>query len=134
MSGTNELPRQLRSEAFTIASVTAGCSHCQSHGAYSLHLVGDSPDLIRDIWSCEQSNDLAAAEMAAMRLARDAALVPSAVEPAHFVVLRKNYPDRQIVSCSCEGSKFGRAKGSAWGRWRQHSAPLLIEVTERFIF
>ena len=93
----NNLPRQLRSEVFTMASVAAGCMHCQSHGAYSLHLMGVSPDRIRDIWSFEQSEDFTEPERAALRLARDAALVPSAVGPEHFASLRGHYSDRQIV-------------------------------------
>lgn len=93
----NDLPRQLRSEAFTMASVAVGCMHCQSHGAYSLHLLGVSPDRIRDIWSFEQSGEFTEAERAALRLARDAALVPTAVEPEHFVALREHYSERQIV-------------------------------------
>ena len=93
----NNLSRQLRSEIFTMASVAAGCTHCQSHGAYSLHLMGVSPARIRDIWSFEQSGDFSDAERAALRLARDAALVPSAVEPEHFVALREHYSDRQVV-------------------------------------
>jgi alkylhydroperoxidase family enzyme len=97
MLEANNLPRQLRSEAFTMASVAAGCMHCQSHGAYSLHLLGVSPDRIRDIWSFEQSGDFTEAEKAALRLARDAALVPPAVEPGHFAALREHYSDREIV-------------------------------------
>lgn len=93
----NNLPRQLRSEVFTMASVAAGCMHCQSHGAYSLHLMGVAPDRIRDIWSFEQSDDFSEADKAALRLACDAALVPTAVEPAHFAALREHYSDRQIV-------------------------------------
>jgi hypothetical protein len=71
--------------------------HCQSHGAYSLHLLGVSPDRIRDIWTFEQSGDFTEAEKAALRLARDAALVPPAVEPEHFAALREHYSDREIV-------------------------------------
>lgn len=97
MLDPNNVPRQLRSEVFTMASVAAGCTHCQSHGAFSLHLMGVSPDRIRDIWTFEQSRDFSEAEKAALRLARDAASVPSGVEPAHFVALREHYSDRQIV-------------------------------------
>ena len=97
MLETNNLTRQLRSEVFTMASVAAGCTHCQAHGAYSLHLMGVSPDRIRDIWSFEQSEDFTESEREALRLARDAALVPSAVGPGHFGSLRGHYSDRQIV-------------------------------------
>lgn len=135
----NNLPRQLRSEVFTMASVAAGCMHCQSHGAYSLHLMGVSPDRIRDIWSYEQSDDFTDAEKAALRLACDAALVPSAVEPVHFVGLREHYSDRQIVELLAVISLAGW-----YNRWnnaiatvtdkesidwaRQHLAPVGWEV------
>jgi alkylhydroperoxidase family enzyme len=93
----NGLSRQLRSEVFTMASVASGCMHCQSHGGYSLHLMGVAPERIRDIWSFEQAAVFSDAEKAALELARDAAAVPSAVGPEHFVALREHYTDRQIV-------------------------------------
>ena len=96
VSPTN-LPRQLRSELFTMASVAGGCQHCQAHGAYTLHLMGVDPDRIRDIWTFEQSSEFTEAEKAALRLARDGALVPNNVEPGHFADLRRHYSDRQVV-------------------------------------
>ena len=97
MVSPNSLSRQLRSELFTMASVAGGCQHCQAHGAYTLHLMGVDADRIRDIWTFEQSADFSAAEKAALRLARDAAQVPSMVEPGHFAELRSHYSERQIV-------------------------------------
>jgi alkylhydroperoxidase family enzyme len=91
------LSRQLRSELFTMASIAGGCQHCQAHGAYSLRLMGVDPDRIRDIWTFEQSAEFSDAEKAALRLARDGALVPNMVEPGHFADLRRHYSDRQIV-------------------------------------
>ncbi len=96
VSPTN-LSRQLRGEIFTMASVASGCQHCQSHGAYTLHLMGVDPDRIRSIWTFEQSEEFSAAEKAVLRFARDAAIVPSQVEPEHFASLREHYSDRQIV-------------------------------------
>jgi alkylhydroperoxidase family enzyme len=97
MVSHNNVPRQLRSELFTMASVAGGCQHCQAHGAYTLHLMGVEPDRIRDIWTFEQSAAFTEPEKAALRLARDGASVPNMVEPAHFAELRKHYSDRQIV-------------------------------------
>jgi alkylhydroperoxidase family enzyme len=91
------LTRQLRSELFTMASVAGGCQHCQAHGAYTLQLMGVDPDRIRDIWTFEQSAEFNAAEKAALRLARDGASVPNAVDPEHFAALRRHYSERQIV-------------------------------------
>lgn len=93
----SNLFRQLRSELFTMASIGGGCQHCQAHGAYTLHLMGVDNDRIRDIWTFENSGQFTEAEKAALRLARDAAVVPNAVGPEHFVDLRKHYSDRQIV-------------------------------------
>jgi alkylhydroperoxidase family enzyme len=91
------LSRQLRSELFTMASIAGGCQHCQAHGAYTLHMMGVDADRIRDIWTFEDSTQFSEAERAALRLARDAALVPNPVEPGHFAELRRHYSDRQIV-------------------------------------
>jgi alkylhydroperoxidase family enzyme len=91
------LSRQLRSELFTMASIAGGCQHCQAHGAYTLHLMGISPERIRDIWTFEQAPEFSEAEKAALRLARDGASVPNMVEPRHFAELRRHYSDRQIV-------------------------------------
>jgi alkylhydroperoxidase family enzyme len=97
MVAPNNIPRQLRSELFTMASIAGGCQHCQAHGAYTLHLMGVDPARIRDIWSFEQSAAFSPAERAALRLARDGAQVPNAVGPEHFAELRAHYSERQIV-------------------------------------
>jgi alkylhydroperoxidase family enzyme len=97
MVAPNNIPRQLRSELFTMASIAGGCQHCQAHGAYTLHLMGVDPERIRDIWSFEQSAAFSPAERAALRLARDGAQVPNAGGPEHFADLRAHYSERQIV-------------------------------------
>jgi alkylhydroperoxidase family enzyme len=97
MIAPGNLSRQLRSELFTMASIAGGCQHCQAHGAYTLHMMGVDADRIRDIWAFEDSSQFSEAERAALRLARDGALVPNLVEPGHFAELRRHYSDRQIV-------------------------------------
>ena len=97
MVSPNNLPRQIRSELFTMASAAAGCQHCQAHGAYTLHLMGVDSNRIRDIWTFEDSPTFTDAEKAALRLARDGASVPNMVGPSHFADLRKHYSDQQIV-------------------------------------
>ncbi len=96
VSSTN-LSQQLRSEIFTMASVASGCQHCQSHGAYTLHMMGVDEERIRSIWTFEQDTEFSEADKEALRLARDAASVPNQVESGHFVNLRKYWSDRQIV-------------------------------------
>jgi alkylhydroperoxidase family enzyme len=97
MVSPGNLSRQLRSELFTMASIAGGCQHCQAHGAYTLHMMGVDPDRIRDIWTFEESTEFSEAERAALRLARDGALVPNMVKPEHFEKLRAHYSDRHIV-------------------------------------
>jgi alkylhydroperoxidase family enzyme len=97
MVSPGNLSRQLRSELFTMASIAGGCQHCQAHGAYSLHIMGVDADRIRNIWAFEESTEFSEAEKAALRLARDGALVPNRVEPGHFENLRVHYSDRHIV-------------------------------------
>jgi alkylhydroperoxidase family enzyme len=121
VSPTN-LSRQLRSELFTLASIAGGCQHCQAHGAYTLHLMGVDPDRIRDIWAFEQSAEFTEAEKAALKLARDGALVPNLVEPEHFAELRKHYSDRQIVEMLAVTSLAGW-----YNRWNNSIAT----VTDR---
>lgn len=97
MTAEGQITQQLRAEIFTMASLAAGCRHCQAHGGLSLALLGVEPQRIRDIWSFEQTTTFDDAEKAALRLARAAASVPNAVEPAHFAELRQHWSDRQIV-------------------------------------
>ena len=97
MVSPGNVSRQLRSELFTMASIAGGCQHCQAHGAYTLGMMGVEPDRIRDIWTFEESTAFSEAEKAALRLARDGALVPNMVEPGHFAELRTHYSDRHIV-------------------------------------
>ena len=91
------ISQQLRAELFTMASVASGCLHCQSHGAYSLHLMNVDEERIQSIWEFEQSSLFTEAEKAALRLARDGASVPNQVDPIHFTELRKFFSERQIV-------------------------------------
>ena len=97
MAAENNISRQLRGELFTMASLAAGCQHCQAHGGFTLNLLGVEPERIRDIWSFERSDRFSEAEKAALRLARDGAGVPNMVGPEHFVELRQHWSDREIV-------------------------------------
>jgi alkylhydroperoxidase family enzyme len=94
---SGSLSEQLKREVFTMASIGAGCAHCQSHGGHRLSEIGASLDRIQALWDFESSSLFSEAEKAAYRLARDAALVPAAVEPEHFVELRKYYGEAEIA-------------------------------------
>ena len=60
---------ELNMMVFTMASLTAGCRHCQAHGAYGLDKMGVPMDKIRSIWSFETSDAFDDRERAALRFA-----------------------------------------------------------------
>ena len=92
-----QIPQQLKFEIFTVASLSAGCRHCQSHGAVFLHKIKVDMDRIKAIWEYETSDLFTDAERAALDLARLAGLSPNLTEPENFDELRKYYSDRQII-------------------------------------
>jgi alkylhydroperoxidase family enzyme len=94
--GPGELDMPLKLQVFTVTSLSAGCRHCQAHGAFGLHMFGAESAEITDLWTFERSARFSPPEVAALRLARDAGLMPNAVGPQHFVQLRRHYSDQQI--------------------------------------
>ena len=76
-----QIPQQLKFEIFTVASLSAGCRHCQSHGAVFLHKIKVDMDRIKAIWEYETSDLFTDAERAALDLARLAGLSPNLTEP-----------------------------------------------------
>ena len=92
-----EVPGELKQLVFLMASVASGCRHCQSHGAYHLHMIGVSDEKIQAVWDFERSDLFSDAEKAAMRLALSAGAAPNATEPEHFVEMREHFSDIQII-------------------------------------
>lgn len=88
---------ELKQLVFTIASLSSGCRHCQSHGAYHLHKIGVSDEKIQAIWSFETSDLFTDAERAAMRLGMAAGTSPNVTEPENFEEMRQHFTDIQIV-------------------------------------
>lgn len=88
---------ELKQLVFTIASLSSGCRHCQSHGAYHLHKIGVSDEKIQAIWSFETSGLFTDAERAAMRLGMAAGTSPNVTEPENFEEMRQHFTDIQIV-------------------------------------
>lgn len=80
---------------FTMASLSAGCRHCQAHGAYFLDRTGTDLAKIQAIWSFEDSELFDDRERAALRLAMAAAAVPSAVTPEHHADIRAHFSDQE---------------------------------------
>lgn len=97
----------LKSLVALISSVAAGCRHCQAHTAYRAAGLGVDDDKVRDVWTFETSSRFTEAERAALRLARDASIVPSAVVGSHFEELRHWFDDGQIVELLAVVCLFG---------------------------
>ena len=79
---TGTLPKELKPLVGIVASVAAGCRYCQAHEAVDASARGVDEAKISEIWNFERSPLYDDAERAALRFARDAALVPNEVTPA----------------------------------------------------
>ena len=91
------LPASLKQLVAHVASQAAGCRYCQAHTAHSAEGVGVEQAKIQAALEFETSGLFEPAERAALRLARDAALVPNAVEAEHFEELRRHFGEQEIV-------------------------------------
>jgi len=80
---------------FTVASLTAGCRHCQAHGAYGLDKMGTNIDKIQALWTFETSELFDDRERAALRFAMAAASVPNSVGADNHSDLRQHYTDEE---------------------------------------
>lgn len=83
---------------FTVASLTAGCRHCQAHGAYGLDGLGIEIDKIQALWSFETSELFDDRERAALRFAVAASSVPNSIGPEHHRDIRAHYTDEEARS------------------------------------
>ena len=90
-----------------VASTAAGCRYCQAHTAEQASRRGASPDKVTSAWDFEESELYTERERAALRLARDAALLPNATTPQHFAALREHFDEGEIVSLVAVISLFG---------------------------
>jgi uncharacterized peroxidase-related enzyme len=110
-----------------MASVSAGCRYCQAHTSAAASHFGTDQAKIEAVFDFESSDLFHDAERAALRLARDAGIVPNATTPAHFEELRKHYDDEQIVEIVATISLMG------WlNRWNDTMATELEEVPLAF--
>ncbi|HUW02855.1 MAG TPA: hypothetical protein VMW08_10925 [Acidimicrobiales bacterium] len=80
---------------FTVASLTAGCRHCQAHGAYGLDRLGLPLDKIQALWRFEQSDLFDDRERAALRFAVAAGSSPNSVGPEHHAGIREHFADEE---------------------------------------
>ena len=104
---TGTLPKELKPLVGIVASVAAGCRYCQAHEAVGASARGVDEAKIAEIWNFERSPLYDDAERAALRFARDAALVPNEVTLAHFDQLRRHFDDGQIVEILAVVGLFG---------------------------
>ncbi len=112
--------------AFTTSNA-AGCRYCQAHTAHSAHRAGASTEKIDAAFEFETSDLFSDRERAVLRLARDAGLVPNAVNEDHFAELRKHFDDAGIVEIVSVVSLFG------WlNRWNDTLATELETSPLRF--
>jgi uncharacterized peroxidase-related enzyme len=80
-----------------VSSTAAGCRYCQAHSASSAVRAGLPTTRLATVWDFEHDSGFTEAEKAALRLARDASIVPNAVTEGSFGTLRKHFSDDDIV-------------------------------------
>jgi uncharacterized peroxidase-related enzyme len=90
-----------------VSSRAAGCGYCQAHTSHGAESRGVAAEKVEAACDFESSALFDPAERAALRLARDASVSPSAVTRQHFDELRKHYDDDQIVEITAVIALFG---------------------------
>lgn len=105
--GASTIEPPLRQLVAFVASNAAGCRYCQAHTSHGGEKAGVPVEKIQAAFEFETSELFSAAERAALRLARDAALVPNQSTEAHFEELRRHFDERQIVDLVAVISLFG---------------------------
>ncbi|MDA0364965.1 MAG: carboxymuconolactone decarboxylase family protein [Chloroflexi bacterium] len=105
--GDGEVDRGLKQLVAQVASTASGCRYCQAHTANAAHEAGVPAEKVAALFDFESSAHFDAAERAALRLARDAAIVPNAVTAAHFEALGRHFEQPQIVELMAVVALFG---------------------------
>lgn len=122
------VPEALKMLVSLVASTAAGCRYCQSHMATRATFYDVADEKIARVWEFETSELFDEAERAALRLARDAALVPNLAGPEHFAELARHFDEGQIVELVATIALFGYLN-----RWNDTMATELerfpLEVT-----
>jgi uncharacterized peroxidase-related enzyme len=125
--GAGTVDRTLKQFIAMIASVSAGCRYCQAHTSTTAARGGAAQEKVEAIYDFETSPLFDDAERAALRLARDAALVPNSTTPEHFAVLRPHFSEEEIVEIVATISLFG------WlNRWNDTMATELEDEPTAF--
>jgi len=87
---------ELNMMVFTVASLAAGCRHCQAHGAYALDRLGIDLDKVTALWEFETSPLFSERERAALRFGVAGGSAPNSVGPEHHADLRANFSDAEV--------------------------------------
>jgi uncharacterized peroxidase-related enzyme len=107
LSPAGTVPAPLKQLVALVASASSGCRYCQAHTAASAGRMGVEPDKVASVFDFESNSQFSQAERAALRLARDAAIVPNASTLDHFVALKQHFNDAQVVELVSVVSLFG---------------------------
>jgi uncharacterized peroxidase-related enzyme len=122
-----ELDSGLKQLAAQVASTSSGCRYCQAHTATAAAHLGVDETKVAALFEFETSPLFSDAERAALRLARDAAIVPNAVTDEHFAELRRHYSEPQIIELMSAIALFGFLN-----RWNDSLATELEDVPLEF--
>ncbi|MGH7781554.1 MAG: carboxymuconolactone decarboxylase family protein [Candidatus Binataceae bacterium] len=125
--GGGTLAPQLKQMVGFIASTAAGCRYCQAHTAGLAEHAGVDSAKLAAAWDFETDPHFSGAEKAALRLARDASVVPNAATPEHFRELRKFFAEDEVVEIVAVIALFG------WfNRWNDTMATQLEDEALQF--
>lgn len=102
-----EVDTRLKRMAALISSTASGCSYCQAHMTIFSSVLGASDEELTRIYQFEIEEGFSDAEKAVLRLARDAGVVPNAVESSHFEALRAHFSESQVVEIVGAIALFG---------------------------
>lgn len=90
-----------------VSSNASGCRYCQAHTTHSAERAGVQAEKIEAAFEFETNPLFTDAERAALKLARDASLVPNQTTDGHFEELRRYFADDAIIELVAVISLFG---------------------------
>ena len=87
---------ELNLMVFTVASLAAGCKHCQAHGGFGLtKMVGTPKEKVLALWNFENSELFNDRERAALRFGLAGGSSPNGVTPDHHAAIREHFSDEE---------------------------------------
>ena len=125
--GPGSVDRQVKQLVALIASTSGQCRYCQAHTSDQAVRAGTPAEKLAAVYDFETSALFSDAERAALRLARDGALVPNATTAGEFETLRAHFSEAQIVEIVAVISLFGFLN-----RWNDTMATTLEEEPFQF--